>query len=192
TATQIVVTAPAGSGAVDVTVVTPGGTSAVGTADRFTYLPIPTVTGLSVSGGPTTGGTVVTITGTDLGRATSVHFGGVPTAVLAATATQVIVAAPAGAVGPVDVTVTTPGGTSAATPAALSPYSKVNQPVLVGYPQFVVGSDVGGPAAITEYNPNGSVARAFDPFPGTTGGVRTAVGDFNGDGTPDVVAGTGP
>jgi hypothetical protein len=36
------------------------------------------------------------------------------------------------------------------------------------------------------------VANTFDPFPGTTGGVRTATADFNGDGTPDVVAGTGP
>jgi hypothetical protein len=65
-------------------------------------------------------------------------------------------------------------------------------PVLVGVPQFAVGSGTGGPATVTEYNPDGSVATTFNPFPGTTGGVRTAVADFNGDGTPDVAAGTGP
>src|SRR5262249_53010690 len=63
---------------------------------------------------------------------------------------------------------------------------------LVGVPQFAVGSDVGGPATVTEYNPDGSVANTFNPFPGTTGGLRTAVADFNGDGTPDVAVGTGP
>jgi hypothetical protein len=65
-------------------------------------------------------------------------------------------------------------------------------PALVGVPQFAVGADAGGPAAVTLYDPDGSVRRTLDPFPGTTGGVRTAVGDLNGDGVPDVAAGTGP
>jgi hypothetical protein len=41
---QITATGPAGSGTVDVTVASPGGTSAVGTADRFTYSAPPGVT----------------------------------------------------------------------------------------------------------------------------------------------------
>ncbi|HEX4608198.1 MAG TPA: FG-GAP-like repeat-containing protein [Urbifossiella sp.] len=64
--------------------------------------------------------------------------------------------------------------------------------VLVGVPPFATGSDVGGPSTVTEYNPDGSVADTWNPFPGTTGGVRTAVADFTGDGASDVVAGTGP
>ncbi len=45
---------------------------------------------------------------------------------------------------------------------------------------------------MTVYNPDQSVAWTADPFPGFTGGVRTAVADFNADGTPDLVAAAGP
>jgi hypothetical protein len=38
--TQITATSPAGSGTVDVTVTTPGGTSPTGSADRFAYVPV--------------------------------------------------------------------------------------------------------------------------------------------------------
>jgi protocatechuate 3,4-dioxygenase beta subunit len=39
---------------------------------------------------------------------------------------------------------------------------------------------------------NGRERFRFTPFPGFAGGVRTAVGDITGDGTPDVVAAAGP
>ena len=74
--TTITATSPAGTGTVDVTVVTPGGTSATLPADQFTYGPA--VTGLSPTGGSTAGGTFVTITGTGFTGATSVHFGTTP------------------------------------------------------------------------------------------------------------------
>jgi serine/threonine protein kinase len=110
-ATRITVTSPAGSGTVDVTVTTPGGTAAAG---HFTYeVPAPDVTGLSPSSGPEAGGTAVTITGTGLGGATGVSFGGAGAAITGDSATQVTVTSPAGS-GTVDVTVTTPGGTAAA------------------------------------------------------------------------------
>lgn len=64
--TQITVTSPVGTaGGVDVTVVTPNGTSSVSAADQFTYLAIPTVAGVSTGSGPAAGGTTVTITGSD-------------------------------------------------------------------------------------------------------------------------------
>src|SRR5207237_248601 len=65
-------------------------------------------------------------------------------------------------------------------------------PALVGAGPFAVGADTGGSGAVTEYNPNGSVAATIGAFGGFAGGVRTAVADFDGDGTPDVVTGTGP
>ncbi|MDB5307932.1 MAG: repeat-associated core domain protein [Gemmataceae bacterium] len=77
-------------------------------------------------------------------------------------------------------------------PTVPPPPPPATSPVLVGYPQFAIGSDTGGPATVTKYNPDGSVAATLNPFPGTTGGVRTAVADFNGDGIPDVAVGTGP
>ena len=60
---EITATSAAGVGTVDITVTTPGGTSAVGAADEFTYTPVPVVTGVSPDTGPTVGGTTVTITG---------------------------------------------------------------------------------------------------------------------------------
>jgi hypothetical protein len=62
---------------------------------------------------------------------------------------------------------------------------------LVGFKRFAVGADAGG-GAVTVYNPDGSVHSTITPFPGTAGGVRTTVADFNGDGTPDLAVGTGP
>ena len=113
TATQITLTAPAGTGTVDVTVVTVGGTSTTSVADQFTYVPAPTVSGLSPTQSPETGGTTVMITGTNLDNATEVDFGATAvTSFTIDTATQITLTAPTGT-GTVDVTVVTVGGTSA-------------------------------------------------------------------------------
>ena len=75
-ATQITATSPAETaGTVDVTVTTAGGTSATSSADQFTYVAAPTVTGVSPAAGPLAGGTAVTITGTGFTGATAVDFG---------------------------------------------------------------------------------------------------------------------
>ncbi len=63
--------------------------------------------------------------------------------------------------------------------------------VLVGFPQFGVGADVGGGTA-TLFNPDKSVRFTVTPFTGFTGGVRTATADFNNDGVADLIVGTGP
>ena len=64
-------------------------------------------------------------------------------------------------------------------------------PVLVGFPQFAAGADVGGGTA-TLFNPDQSVRFAVAPFGNFTGGVRTASADFNNDGVADLIVGTGP
>ena len=64
--------------------------------------------------------------------------------------------------------------------------------LLLGYPRFAVGADAGGPATVTVYNPDQSVAATLTPFPDSPGGVRVAEADFNGDGIPDLAVGTGP
>jgi len=106
-----------GAGAVDVTVITDGGVSASGPADQFTYVPAPVVAGVSPSSGAVDGGTAVTITGSDLGGAVEVDFGGVPAAFSVNPDGSITAIAPAGAAGTVDVTVITDGGTSAASAA---------------------------------------------------------------------------
>jgi alpha-tubulin suppressor-like RCC1 family protein len=78
---------------------------------------LPTVTGVSPSVGPSAGGNAVTITGTNLANATAVHFGANAAASFKVDAPGSITAvAPAGT-GLVNVTVTTPAGTTATSPA---------------------------------------------------------------------------
>ena len=116
-ATTITADSPPGTGTVDVTVLTPAGTSAASAADRFTYTAVavaaPTVTGISPSSGPAAGGTLVTITGTGFSGATGVDFGTTAaTDVTVVSATTITADSPAGT-GLANVTVTTSAGTSA-------------------------------------------------------------------------------
>ena len=108
--TTIVATAPAGSGAVQVTVVTSGGTS---NGLTYTYRAVPTLSSLTPNQGTAAGGTSVTLTGSHFVSATAVKFGGTPaTSFTVVSDTQITAVAPAGTAGPVIVTVTTGGGTS--------------------------------------------------------------------------------
>src|SRR5439155_1354340 len=63
------------AGVVNVRITTPGGTSAIVAADRYAYVAPPKVTALSPATGPAPGGTLVTITGANLARASAVIFG---------------------------------------------------------------------------------------------------------------------
>ena len=130
-ASSITATAPPGAaGPVDITVTTPDGTSATSAADQFTYVPAPTVSGVAPASGPLSGGTSVVISGTNLSSATTVDFGSTPATVTADSATSITATAPAGAVGPVDVTVATAGGTSAT--SAADQFTYVNPPAVTG------------------------------------------------------------
>ena len=92
----------------------------------------PTVTGISPSSGSTTGGTSVTITGTNLTGATGVKFGSTNISSFTIdSATQITATAPAGT-GTVDVTVTTAGGTSATSSA--DQFTYVSAPSITGQP----------------------------------------------------------
>ncbi len=108
----LTVKVPAGRGTVNVTVGTPGGTSAAGSADRFTYLPPPTVTGLSHTAGPEPGGDNIIIKGTGFTGATTTLFGTSPAVFSVDSATRITATIPAGR-GMVDVTVSTAAGRSA-------------------------------------------------------------------------------
>lgn len=115
--TQLTVVSPPGSGTVDITVTTPGGTSAPTSADQFTYVfPVPQITGISPSSGPQAGGTTVTVTGTGFTGVIAVNFNGNPATNIVPDQnnpdTQLTADSPPGN-GTVDVAVTTPGGTSA-------------------------------------------------------------------------------
>jgi RHS repeat-associated protein len=152
TDTAMSVRVPAGTaGTVDVTVVTPGGTSATSAADRFTFAtpPAPVVTGIGPPVGLIAGGAYVTIIGSNFSGATAVSFGGTPSTYVSADSDNAITTrVPAHAVGMVDVTVTTPGGTSAVTAADQFNYvtnigSGGPPPVVTGL-AAVSGSTLGG------------------------------------------------
>ncbi|MFD4791529.1 IPT/TIG domain-containing protein [Streptomyces sp. NPDC058459] len=108
-ATQITASAPPGTGSVPITVITPGGTS---NPLAFSYVAPPTLTALVPGSGPAAAGTVVTLTGSNLATASAVTFGGSAVPFTVVSDTKVTAVAPAGAPGPVTVTVTTAGGTS--------------------------------------------------------------------------------
>jgi len=119
--TQITAVAPAGTSGstVDVTVTTPAGTSADTLADNYSY-GAPTITAVSPGAGAAAGGTTVTITGTGfsgVNAATGVAFGGgthyATGVVLSENGHTITCVSPSGTSGStVDVTVTTPAGTS--------------------------------------------------------------------------------
>ncbi len=164
-ATEITADSPAGTGVVDVTVTTPGGTSATSSADEFTYYALPTVTGVSPNQGPTAGDTFVTITGTNFTSATAVDFGTTAaTSVTVESATEITADSPAGT-GVVDVTVTTPGGTSATSPADHFTYYAL--PTVTGVSPDS-GSDAGGTfVTITGTNFTGATVVDFGTSPAT-------------------------
>ena len=164
-ATSITAVSPAGTtGAVDVTVSTPGGESAISTADKFSYVALPTVAKVSPDKGPTAGGTSVTITGTDLSEATAVEFGSVSaTSFKVISATSVTAVVPAGT-GTVDVTVSTAGGASATSSADQFSYvppptvTNVNPnagPTAGGTSVIITGTNLGEATAV-KFGSNGA------------------------------------
>lgn len=107
------------AGTVEVIVTTlAGSNSTLTTANDYTYTGGPTITSLSPATGPASGNTVVTITGTNFTSSGMVVKFDTTTAVFTFIDTATIVAVtPPHSAATVDVTVTTPGGTSPNTAA---------------------------------------------------------------------------
>jgi hypothetical protein len=115
--TSITAISPAAESAdtVDVRVTSVGGRSASSASDRFAYtVSTPTVTSVDPNAGPVDGGTSVTITGADFTGAAEVDFGGIAAEFMVNSDSSITAVSPAASAGTVDVTVTTLGGTSAA------------------------------------------------------------------------------
>ena len=145
-ATQIVVNSPAGSlGTVNVTVTTTDGTSATSMADQFTYISPPTITSLTTPAGPANGGSTVYIYGLDLGGAMAVNFGQTAGTIVSNGGTFLVATSPAAAAGTVDVTITTPNGTTAVSTADKFTYVAVPVVNSVG---ATGGPAVGGTSVI--------------------------------------------
>ncbi|KDQ70509.1 IPT/TIG domain-containing protein [Streptomyces halstedii] len=114
--TQLTVVVPAGAaaGPVGVSVTTAGGTN---NGLSYTYVDVPTVTTVAPASGPASGGTGVTITGTNLDTVESVTFDGNPAPFSVVNATTVSAVTPPGSAGTVDVVVTNAAGSATAADA---------------------------------------------------------------------------
>ncbi len=124
--TTITATTPTAlPGTVDVTVVSPGGTSTSGSAGEYTAYGQPTITKLWPDRGPASGGYWVTLTGTHLVGTTAVTAGDTVTSFQVVSDTTMRVYIPGSDSGPGDgmsLSVTSPGGTSPSTAAAQFTY----------------------------------------------------------------------
>ncbi len=169
--TQITATSPAGSGTVNITVTTKGGTSATSGADKFTYTtPAPTISVVSPRSGPTGGGTSVTITGQNLSGATSVSFGGTAGSITADNSTVITVTTPAGTAGAVNITVTTPGGSVGAGQFTYI----VPAPTVTSYSPNSNDKDPCGATSVDIFGTN--LSNATVSFSGTAGTVTSDSG----------------
>jgi alpha-tubulin suppressor-like RCC1 family protein len=120
--------------------------------------PTTTVTDVSPSSGPQQGGTSVSITGVNLGEATSVHFGANAAGAFTVNSpTSITAASPAGT-GTVDITVTTPNGTSGTSvpdrftyipPPTVTKVKPNKGPAAGGTSTTITGSDFTGATAVS-------------------------------------------
>ena len=144
----------------------------------------PVVTSVSPNNGPSTGGTSVTITGIGFTGETSVLFGihrrhRLRLANAASVDSQIIATAPAGSAGTVDVTVTTPIGTSAKSSADQYTYSApVNT---IGLYQQITGIFY-----LKNSNSGGNANNAFQYGWAGNGDLVPLVGDWTGSGVDTI------
>ena len=126
---EIKAVAPAhASGTVNVTVATPKGTSGTTVGSQFTYGNPPTLSSIEPDEGPEGGGSVVTITGTQLEQATEVKFGATPAESFGVQSSTLIIAVAPPGTGTVAVTVKTPFGQTNPGSASQFTYVKTGIP----------------------------------------------------------------
>jgi uncharacterized repeat protein (TIGR01451 family) len=161
---QITATTPAhAAGNVAVVITTPGGTASVPGGFTFTASPgTPTASSIVPATGPTAGGTVTVITGTNFTGATSVTFDGLAaTTFTVDTPTQITATTPAHGQANVAVVVTTPGGT-ATVPGGFSYVAGGGAPTALSIAP-ASGTTAGGTVTtITGTNFTGATSVTFD------------------------------
>ena len=107
---SVTVLTPSGTvGAKDVVVSTPGPSAT--SSNSYTYLPVPTITSLSVTTGPTSGGTTTVIAGTNLSSITTSTIGGLAATRGTNTSTSLTLTTPASTAGAKDLVLTNANGT---------------------------------------------------------------------------------
>jgi serine/threonine protein kinase len=172
-----------------------GSSSASGSSSGLSSTPSsPALTGVSPANGSTAGGTAVTITGTGLAHATGVSFGGAAGTITADSGTQITVTSPPGK-GTVDIVVTTPSGTSAATDADRFTYvvPPPPPPAVTGISPTTGPTTGGTPVTITGTGLAHATGVSFNGAAGTItsdSGTQITVTSPPGKGTVDITVTT--
>ena len=161
TSTNITVTAPAHSaGTVDISVISPAGTSTLTNGFNYIVLP-PTISTIGPTSGPVQGETTITIIGTNLITTMGVSVGGnAAKNIVKVNDTQITAVTPAGTTGGKPVVVTTSGGS--ATKINGFTYTSVSPTISFSVsPNF--GPTTGGtPIGITGTNLTGTTSVTVD------------------------------
>jgi len=174
--TLTIVTPAHAAGTVDILVTVGGVTNTATASDQFTYqaaVAAPTVNGVNPPGGPTTGGTTVSITGTGFTGATAVSFGTTPATSFTVNSNTSITATSPAAVsaGSVGVTINTSAGISDNNPNSQFTYS--NLPTVTGITPNIGPSAGGTPVTIIGTGFTGATSVSF----GGTATTPTVVSD---------------
>lgn len=170
--TSITATAPAPAGAGDVCILVTavGGNS--GCVAVFSYIPVPLVSSISPTSGPTAGGTTVTISGTNFTGATAVTFGATAATSFTVNSNFSITATSPAGTGTVDVRVTSEGGTSTA--SAADQFTYAGAPVVTSLSPTSGSLGGGTSVTITGNNFSGATAVTFGATAATGFTVNSA------------------
>ena len=197
TSTQAVGTITAGAITGPISITTNGGS--VSSSNNFIVIQPPTITSFTPTSGPV--GTVVTITGTNLGTVTALTIAGASATVVSFSSTQVIGIVTAGATAGA-ISVTTTGGSATSVtnftviaPPTISSFAPANGPV--GTLVTILGTNlnnasaltIGGVSAIVVSNSGSQIVAMV--MPGATTGVvsiMTGGGSANGGNNFSVAA----
>lgn len=183
---EVDATSPSGTGLVHVVVTTAKGPSSISGSDAFRYSDVPVVSYFSPSTGPTAGGTLVHIYGTNLSGSTTVKFGTTAaTMITNVSQTEVDATSPAGSSGNVDIRVTTPKGTSQI------PDFNVGGPVAIGSTGIGCGG-FGSLGDIFTYSNTSVVSYLPTSTSPTAGGVPVQIHGLNLSGATAVKFGASP
>mgnify|MGYP000860389921 CR=1 FL=1 len=178
TTTLTAVTPPQPAGAYHVQVKTGSGISPQSPSDLFTYTSGPIVDSVNPDNGPTTGGSIVVITGKNFASPLSITFGTIPaTSFNINSATQITVLSPANpTAGPTDIRITKGADISPISPTAKFNYVASTPKITQVTPNS--GSTFGGAEiTITGLGLSGAVCPGAVKFGAVSAQVCTVVND---------------